>query len=300
MTGSARPRPALVADARATLGEGPLWDADRGVLWWVDILAGLVHAFDPATGRDEATEVGQAVGAVALRQTGDVLVLGQDAILILDPVTHGLRPVLAFARENPPRRTNDGKPDPTGRLWLGRMGFDHAAGMGSLCRFGRDLRLEVVLPDLTIPNGMAWSPDGTTMYFAESFSHEVRAYDFDAQTGGISCGRSFIRIGPGNGFPDAAVPDGVTVDAEGSVWIAVWNGGCVIRVSPGGAIQTRLDLPVTQVSSAAFGGPDLSDLYVTSAREDFTDADAAREPVAGGLFRLQPGVRGLPPHRFAG
>jgi sugar lactone lactonase YvrE len=300
VTGSAQSEPELVADARATLGEGPLWDAGRGLLWWVDILGGLVHAFDPSTGLDEAIAVGQAVGAVALREDGNLLVLGQDAILALDPVTRGLRTVLAFARETPPRRTNDGKPDPAGSLWLGRMTFDHASGMGSLCRLDRNLRLEVMLPELTIPNGLAWSPDGTTMYFVESISREVRAYDFDAETGEISNGRSFIRIGPGTGFPDAAVPDGVTVEAEGSVWIAVWNGGCVIRVSPAGAIQTRLDLPVTQVSSAAFGGRDLSDLYVTSAREDFTDAEAAREPIAGGLFRLKPGVRGLPPHRFAG
>ena len=301
MTGfaSAEP-PELVVDARATLGEGPVWDADRGLLWWVDILGGLVHVFDPATGLDEAIEIGQAVGAVALRQDGGLLVLGQDAILGLDPETRSLRPVFAFAREDPPRRTNDGKPDPAGRLWLDRMPFDHAAGMGSLRRLGRDLRFEAVLTGLTVPNGLAWSPDGTIMYFTESFSREVTAYDFDAETGGISAGRPLIRIGSGVGLPDAAVPDGLTVDAEGSVWIAVWNGGCVIRVSPEGAIQARFDLPVGQVSSAAFGGRDLGDLYVTSAREGFDDADAAREPIAGGLFRLRPGVRGLLPHRFAG
>jgi len=300
VTRSAPAEPELVADARATLGEGPLWDADRGILWWVDILGDLVHAFDPATGLDETIEIGQAVGAVALRRNGGLLVLGQDAILALDPETRGLRPLVAFARENPPRRSNDGKPDPAGRLWLGRMTFDHASGMGSLHRLDRDLGQETVLTGLTIPNGLAWSPDAKSMYFVESISREVRAYDFEAETGEISNGRSFIRIGPAMGLPEAAVPDGLTVDAEGSVWIAVWNGGCVIRVSPAGAIQTRVDLPVTQVSSAAFGGPDLSDLYVTSAREDFTDADAAREPIAGGLFRLRPGVRGLPPHRFAG
>ena len=292
--------PELVVDARATLGEGPLWDADRGLLWWVDILAGLVHGFDPATGHDESIEIGQAVGAVALRQGGDLLVLGQDAILALDPQTRSLRPVVAFSRENPPRRTNDGKPDPAGRLWLGRMTFDHASGMGSLRRLGPDLRIEAVLTGLTIPNGLAWSPDGRTMYFTDSLSREVRAYDFDVETGEVSAGRSFLRIGPAAGLPDAAVPDGLTVDAESHVWVAVWNGGCVIRVSPAGAITARLDIPVTQVSSLAFGGPDLSDLYVTSAREDFTEADAAREPIAGGLFRLRPGVRGLPPDRFAG
>ncbi len=290
----------LVVDARAIIGEGPVWDADRGLLWWVDILGGLVHAFDPATGKDDAFEIGQAAGAVALRHDGGILVLGQDAILALDPATRRLAPVFAFARENPPRRSNDAKPDPTGRLWIDRMPFDHAHGMGSLRRLDADLNLMSILTDLTIPNGLAWSPDGATLYFAESLSRVVTAYDFDGTTGAISGGRPFLRIGAETGMPAEAVPDGLTVDAEGSVWVAVWNGRCVIRVSPAGEVQARFDLPVSQVSSVCFGGADLSDLYVTSAREDFVEEDDAREPLAGGLFRVRPGVRGLPPHRFAG
>jgi sugar lactone lactonase YvrE len=290
----------LVVDARATLGEGPLWDADRGILWWVDILGGIVHAFDPATGHDEAIEVGQAVGAVALRHDGNLLAIGQDTILALDPETRRLEPVFAFALENPPRRTNDAKPDPGGRLWVERMPFDHAAGMGSLRRLGRDLRLEAIISDITIPNGLAWSPDGGTMYFAESMSRVVTAYDFDAATGTISGGRLLICIGAGVGLPAGAVPDGLAVDTEGFLWVAVWNGHCVVRVSPDGAIVGRVDLPVSQVSSVSFGGPELADLYITSAREDFDEAAAAREPTAGGLFRAATPFRGLLPYRFAG
>jgi sugar lactone lactonase YvrE len=293
-------QPELVVDARAALGEGPVWDPSRAILWWVDILGGLVHAFDPATGRDEAIEVGQAVGAVALRRDGGMLALCQDVILALDPETRSLSPVLAFERESPPRRTNDAKPDPAGRLWVDRMPFDHAPGMGSLLRLEADLRFTPILTNLTIPNGLAWSPDESTMYFVESLSREVTAYDFDGETGGISRGRALVRIGPAVGLPEAAVPDGITVDAEGFVWAAVWNGHCVIRVSPQGAVVARIDLPVSQVSSVCFGGPDLSDLYVTSAREDLSEADAAREPTAGGLFRVRTGFRGLPPHRFGG
>ena len=290
----------LVVDARATLGEGPVWDPERDLLWWVDILAGRVHAFDPASGRDEAIEVSQAVGALALRANGGLLVLGQDSILALDPETRVMTPLLAFAREEPPRRTNDAKPDPAGRLWLDRMPFDHAAGMGSLRRLEANLRLTPILTDLTIPNGLAWSPAGATMYFVESMSREITAYEFRADAGEISGPRPLIQVGPAVGLPDGAVPDGLTVDAAGFVWAAIWNGGCVIRVSPEGAIVGRVDLPVSQVSSVAFGGTDLSDMYVTSAREDFTAADALREPIAGGLFRVRTGVRGLPPHRFAG
>lgn len=290
----------LVVDARATLGEGPLWDVDRGILWWVDILGGIVHALDPTTGHDEAIEVGQAVGAVALRHDGSLLAVGQDAILALDPQTWRLDPVFAFARENPPRRSNDAKPDPAGRLWIDRMPFDHAAGMGSLRRLSRDLQLEAIISDITIPNGLAWSPDGGTMYFAESMSRVVTAYDFDVATGAISGGRPFIRIGAGMGLPANAVPDGIAVDADGFVWVAVWNGYCVVRIAPDGVIVGRVDLPVSQASSVAFGGPDMTDLYITSAREDFDEAAAAREPLAGGLFRFAATVRGLLPYRFGG
>jgi sugar lactone lactonase YvrE len=237
---------------------------------------------------------------VALREGGDLVVLGQDAILMLDPESRRFRPVLAFDRESPRQRTNDAKPDPAGRLWLGRMALDHSVGHGSLYRLGRDLALTKVLEALTTPNGMAWSPDGRTMYFVESTSRVVTAYDFDPTTGAISDGRCFLRTGPEIGLPARAVPDGLTVDAQGLVWVAAWGGGCVLRVAPDGAVAGRVDLPVSQVSSCAFGGSDMADLYITTAREGFDEADAAREPVAGGLFRVRPGVPGLPPHRFGG
>jgi sugar lactone lactonase YvrE len=292
--------PELVADVHALLGEGPVWDSGRGVLWWVDILAGRVHCFDPAAGPRPPIDVGQVAGAVALRESGALLLLGRDGVLALDPETRHVATLLAFDPEEPPRRCNDAKPDPAGRLWLERMAFDHAPECGSLHRLGADLVLTTVLAGLTIPNGLAWSPDGTIMYFTESMSRTVTAYDFEPVTGAISGGRPFLRTGPEIGLPPGAVPDGLTVDAAGSVWVAVWGGGCVLCVDPDGRIAARIDFPVSQVSSCAFGGAELEDLYVTSAREDFTTADNVREPAAGGLFRVRPGVRGLPPHRFAG
>ena len=150
--------------------------------------------------------------------------------------------------------------------------------------------------DLTIPNGLAWSPDGTTMYFAESMSRVVTAYDFDVATGSIAGGRPFVRIGPAVGLPANAVPDGLAVDTDGFLWVAVWNGHCVVRVSPDGVIVARVDLPVGQVSSVAFGGPELTDLYITSAREDF-DArprHESRSPGACSTFEVP--FRGLPPN----
>jgi sugar lactone lactonase YvrE len=292
--------PELVVDARANLGEGPVWDPDRSVLWWVDILAGLVHRFDSASGRDDFFAAGQLVGAVALGRDGRLFVLGRDSILRLDPETSEVEPIFAFDREDPPRRTNDAKPDPGGRLWLDRMALDHAPGLGSLDCLSPDLTLTTQVDGLAIPNGLGWSPDGRTMYFAESVSRTITAYDFDVATGSISAGRTFLRIGPELGLPSGAVPDGLTVDSEGHLWVAVWGGGCVLRVRPDGFVTTRIDFPVSQTTSCTFGGPDLTDLYVTTAREGFSAEDAAREPLAGGLFRVRPGVRGLAADRFGG
>lgn len=284
----------LVVDARAALGEGPVWDADRGVLWWVDILGGLVHAFDPASTTDRTIEIGQAVGAVALREAGGLVVLGQDAVLGLDPESGRIEVLMAFEHGQPPLRSNDAKPDPAGHLWIDRMTFEQTPGTGSLHRLDAAFRLQQAIDGLTIPNGLAWGLAGRTMYFVESKGGTVRAYAFDPERGELGEGRELYRHAGRGG------PDGLTVDEEGFLWVAIWNGGQVLRLSPAGAVVDSIAVPVSQVSSCEFGGADLADLYVTTAREGFTAEDAAREPHAGALFRVRPGVRGRPPFRFRG
>jgi sugar lactone lactonase YvrE len=297
-----RPEAELVSDVHARLGEGPVWDADRGILWWVDILGGTVHGFDPHEESDRKTEVGEAVSAVVLRRDGLLFVFGESAILTFDPSTGLLSTSLQFPVEMPARRSNDAKADPSGCVWLGRMTWDHAPGTGDLFRLDPDMSITPVLTGLAIPNGMDWTADGRTMYFAESPSRTVTAYDFDAGNGKATCGspsagRPFLRVGPELGLPDAAVPDGLTLDAEGFMWLATWGGRSVVRISPSGRLVDRIDVPASQVSSCAFGGPDLADLYITTAREDFTPADNEREPHAGGLFRARPAVGGVLPRR---
>jgi len=284
----------LAADAHAALGEGPVWDAARGVLWWVDIPAGLVHRFAPWTGADRTLAVGSAIGALALRRDGTLLVALADGLAQLDP--DGGRPesLLPLVTDGGRLRCNDGKCDPAGRFWVGRMATDAAAGAGALLRVDPDLAVTTSLTGLTIPNGLGWSPDGSRMYFVDSTWGEVREHPFDAATGTMGAGRTFVR------FPeDGSVPDGLTVDAEGHLWIARWGAGCVVRVAPDGSVVDRVDLPVSRVTSCTFGGEDLGDLYVTTARGD-EPADLAREPLAGGLFRCRPGVRGVLPVPFAG
>jgi sugar lactone lactonase YvrE len=284
----------LAADAHATLGEGPVWDAARGALWWVDIPAGLVHRFDPRTGADRAMPIGSAVGAVALRRGGTLLVAVAEGLAELDPDSGRLRSLLSFASGDRPLRCNDGKCDPAGRFWVGRMAMDAEPGAGALLRVDPDLAVTTRLAGLTIPNGLGWSPDGNRMYFVDSTWGEVREHPYDTATGSMGEGRALVR------FPDdGSVPDGLTVDAEGHLWVARWGAGCVVRVTPDGAVVDRVDLPVSRVTSCTFGGEDLDVLYVTTARGDDA-ADLAREPLAGGLFRCRPGVRGVFPVPFAG
>jgi sugar lactone lactonase YvrE len=299
-----RATPQLVADARATLGEGPTWDAARGVVWWVDILAGRVHRFDPRTGEDREIDVGSAVGAVALRRDGTLLLAVAEGLATLDPdAGAGGAGGAALVRLGEPgdgQRCNDGKTDPAGRYWIGRMALDGTPGAGTLQRVDPDLAVTTHLDGLAIPNGLGWSPDGRTMYYVDSAWGEVRAFPYDRETGAMGEGRSLVRIAAIDGLSEGSVPDGMTIDAEGCPWVAIWGGGCVVRVAPDGTVLDRVELPVSHVTSCTFGGDDLADLYVTTARAGLDPDRLAREPLAGGLFRCRPGVRGLAPVPFAG
>jgi sugar lactone lactonase YvrE len=302
MTGSGgRSAVELVADARATLGEGPTWDPARRVLWWVDITAGVVHRFDPRSRIDHARSLGSTVGAVAMRQDGTLLIAVAEGLVTLDPDGPGAPgPFLALGTAGDGLRSNDGKCDPAGRLWIGRMAVDAAPGAGTLLSIDRDRHVTTHLRDLAIPNGLGWSPDGTTMYYVDSTWGEVRAYAYDAAAGTLGAARPLVRLAAIEGLAAGAVPDGLSVDAEGCPWVALWGGGCVVRLSPDGAVLDRIAVPVSRVTSCSFGGEDLGDLYITTARQGATAAELGREPLAGGIFRCRPGVRGLPNVPYAG
>jgi sugar lactone lactonase YvrE len=287
----------LVLDARAELAEGPLWDEVRHVLWWVDINAGRVHRFDPATGSDSVIEIGRPVGCVALREDGALVVAAPEALLTLDPETGGTEILARFDPEPVALRCNDGKCDPQGRFWIDRLALDRAAGASSLLRFAGS-GFEAVLRGLTIPNGLDWSADGRRMYFVDSVHRVVSVFDFDAVAGAIGNGQPFARVDTSLGLPASAVPDGLTLDSEDCVWVAVWGGGCVLRFAPDGSLLGRIDVPVARVSSCAFGGADLTVLFITTAWEGATPDELAAEPAAGGIYRARPGVRGRPAHRF--
>ncbi len=289
--------PERVHDAREILGEGPRWDVARRVLWWVDILDGLVHAFDPVAGTDRAVALGTEVGCVAPMVDGRLVVATTDRILALEPEGGGCETLVTFDPAPVRLRCNDGRCDPAGRLWVGRIAFDGADGHGSLLRLDPDGRLSTMLAGLAIPNGLAWPSDGRTLAYIDSARREVTRYPYDPASGDLGPGTTLLSL-EGLDLPTGAVPDGMAIDEDDGLWVAVWGGSCVLHVSPDGTVLDRLELPVSQPSSCAFGGPDLADLYVTSAREELGPESEAREPHAGGIFRFRPGVRGRPAAAF--
>jgi sugar lactone lactonase YvrE len=285
----------LALAARAELGEGPRWDARSRTLYWVDILKGHVHAFTPATAACRSHRVGQPVGALAVREAGGLVLALRDGFATLDLDTGALSWIARVEDDRATQRMNDGRCDAAGRFWAGTMAFDPSPGTGTLYRLDRDGCVTPVLGDLTISNGLDWSPDGRSLYFVDSGTQRVDLFDFDPVAGTLANRRPFVRV------PDAAgMPDGLVVDADGFVWVALWGGGALHRYATDGALAQVVTLPVSHPTSCAFGGPDLMDLYVTSASIELTPAALARQPLAGGLFRLRPGVAGRAGHRFAG
>lgn len=284
----------LVQDVRAMIGEGPIWDERTGRLHWVDIAAGIVHRFAPADGSDRFIDVGQPVGSLGLGALGGLVVSIRDGFGLLPAGTDHLERVVEVEKGIEGNRMNDGRCDSLGRFWAGTMAWDHAPGAGALYRFEQESQSLVatkVLGDLTIANGIDWSPDGATMYYIDSTTQRIDAFDFDAASGTVSNRRPFAMIASTDGMPD-----GLVVDADGAVWVALFGAGRIRRYLPKGAIDREIVLPVSLVTSMAFGGPDLADLFVTTARHRL--APNAHEVHAGSLFACRPGPTGRPSERF--
>lgn len=284
-----------VLDARASLGEGPTWSVPEQALYWIDINAPALHRFDPASGRDVATPMPSSIGCFGLRECGGVIAALRDGIWLVhaDGV---LDQKVAEAPFDPAHhRFNDGRVDPQGRLFVGVMNELRAAPTGGLYRVDPDFAVTRVLSAITISNGLAWSPDGHTMYHADTPSYEIRAYDYDAAAGLPLNGRTFHRF-----VDEADRPDGGTVDAEGNYWIALYRGGRVAKLSPAGEEIGSYPIAAMCPTMCAFGGPDLKTLYVTTARQKRPNEELVRFPHSGGLFAMQVDVPGLAEFAFVG
>lgn len=285
----------VVADVGAVVGEGPLWDASRDALLWVDIPRNRLNWLRPGDGEVMSFDVGQPVGAAAVRSAGGVVLAMRDGFGLFDPQTSDVelaRPVEQQVKTN---RMNDGKCDSAGRFWAGTMAYDMSPGAGALYRLDADLQVVRVLDGVSVSNGLAWSRDDRTMYFIDTGAGGVDAFDYNSESGQIDNRRRIIDVAPDDGLPD-----GMTIDAEGFLWVAVWDGWCVRRYAPDGTLDLVVELPTAQITSCTFGGPSFDELYITSAADGLSERQRDEQPHAGAIFSVRPGVEGLPPQEFAG
>ena len=286
-----------VLNARAELGEGPVWDAASGTLYWVDLFAGVVHSYRPISGLTGSVEVGEIIGCVVPRQSGGLLAATASGIYHLDPDTGAKTRVSEIEADRPETHFNDGKVDPAGRFWFGSIAVDRTTDLlGDLYSLEPDLTVTHRLHGVDNTNGMDWSPDGRTMYYIDSLTRQVTAYNYDAATGAITNPRPLVTLPEGTG-----VPDGMTVSVDGSLWVAHWGGARVTRWHPDtGALLQTIAVPANLTTSCAFAGPALDDLYITTARYQEPIAALAAQPLAGALFRYRTDTRGRPAAVFPG
>lgn len=284
-------RAEVVVPAQCELAEGPVWDADRALLRWVDIVAGHVHAYHLGTGTHTWFATGDPVGAVGLTRSGGLVLALVDQFALADHQGKQLRVAAGPVTDRAVVRFNDGKPDPWGNFWAGTMPWTDGAAAGCLYRLAPSGVVAALVPDVGLSNGLDWADDRKRFYFADSLSGGVDVFGTDPDTGALGERRRFVSVD--------GIPDGLTLDAEGCLWLAMFGSAELRRFTPAGQLDTVVRLPVSQVTSAAFGGPDLSTLYITTARENFTAADLREQPHAGDIFACTPGNTGRPPFRFA-
>lgn len=279
-----------VVDAACELGEGPHWHSAEGALYWVDINRCQVHRWRPGPLGEHAAWTAPAMPS-ALAQIGDAgrFMVATDAGLARFDAKAGVFEVgPPFEADRPQNRSNDGKVGPDGHFWVGTMHRRASDATGALYRIAPDGTSHRALDGIGIANTLAWSPDGRVMYFADSLRGVIWRMAFDARTGGIGAREVFVEL------TDGASPDGSATDVEGCLWNAQWDGARVVRYTPAGAVDRVVELPVSRPTSCAFGGPDGTTLFITSAREGLSPAEIAGQPLAGGVFAIDVGVAGCP------
>lgn len=284
----------LILDARAELAEGPCWDPYNEVLYWVDIKGKNLHIFNPAKNEDRKIHIGQLTGTVVPAENGTAILALENGFHTIDLETEELTLLTDPESHLSENRFNDGKCDAMGRLWAGTMQKDGQGSSGSLYVLNADYEVQKAEENLGISNGLAWNKENTVFYLIDTPTQTVAAYDFELETGRISNKRTVIHVPDEEGFPD-----GMTIDEEGMLWIAHYNGSQVARWNPEtGEKMESCKLPVSQVTCCTFGGPDLNELYVTTGRENLDEDAAAEQPHAGSLFKIQTSAKGLKTNIF--
>jgi L-arabinonolactonase len=299
-----KPEIHCIISSKDKLGEGCLWDATSQSLWWLDIARpSRIQRFNPLTGEHKVWTSPLLLTAIARKKSGGFIVGGEDGVYSFDPSTGATSLFCSPETDIPLNRMNDGCCDPQGRFWIGSMmqnigpqgeDLDITADTGNLFCVEADGASRRMEQNVGVSNGPCWSPDGRTFYFSDSKNQFIYAYDFDGDSGVIS-NRRVLNDSKSHGYPD-----GATVDVEGFIWSARWEGSCVVRIDPKGRIDRVVEIPATRVTCPVFGGADMDTIYLTTSRAHVDVATLARYPNQGGVFAFKPGVKGILKNEFAG
>ncbi|KAA3621664.1 MAG: SMP-30/gluconolactonase/LRE family protein [Flavobacterium sp.] len=288
-TKSLRTEVQLEYKTRALLGEGAFWNYKTQELYWVDILGKKLNIYNPKNKSNRAFPVPYRIGTV-VPQTDTTAVIGLDnGIYILNTSHGGLRQLSNVEEEILTNRFNDGKCDPNGNLWIGSMHLEETAPEASLYKVAPNGKTTKMLDNITISNGIVWTSDGSTMYYIDTSTSQIKAFDFNTRAATVSNERVVVEVDPADGYPD-----GMAIDAEDMLWVGLWNGNAVARYNPDtGEMLDKIEVPAHNVTACAFGGENLDILYITTARKDMSEKEVARFPLAGSIFSVKPGVQGV-------
>lgn len=279
----------LIIDSKSELGEAAIWNYETGELIWINITGEILNFYNPIAGNNKEMFTGQIIGTVVPSESGDVIVALKNGIYSLDPET-GTKTYLVNPEENGPEiRFNDGKCDPAGRFWVGTMSLKGIKEAGALYRLDSDTTIHKMIDNVSVSNGIVWSADSKKMYYIDTPTQKVMAYDYNSATGNISNPKVAVDVPP-----EIGSPDGMTIDSEGNIWIALWGGSAVGCWNPEtGELLKKIEVPAKNVTSCAFGDSDLGTLYITTARQNSSEKELIKFPNAGGVFKIKPGVTGV-------
>ncbi len=287
----------VVTKHLSLLGEGPVWDNRQKRIFWIDILNGVIQYYYPASDEYRTYQVGQMVGAIGLKRSGGLIAALKSGFAEIDLNKETIRLISEVETDLPDNRFNDGKCDPAGRFWAGTMSISNTSHAGSLYVLEKNFTVRTKIVGVSCSNGLAWSPDHKTLYYIDTPTSNVVAYDYNITTGNITNKNIIINIPTEEGYPD-----GMTIDTEGMLWIALWGGWKIARYNPYTGEQLyQISLPVSRVSSCIFGGDTLEDIYITSARTGLSEDDLKTQPLSGSLFVIKKsGFKGMDAFEFNG
>lgn len=280
---------------KAKLGEGAYWNHQTQEFYWVDILGKELHIYNPATKVDRSLPTPSRIGTVVPQSDSTAVVALDDGVYIMNTNTGEITVLSEVEKEMTVNRFNDGKCDPNGNLWVGSMHLKESAALGSVYKISSTGETTKMIDSVTISNGIVWTKDASTMYYIDTPSAEIKAFDYDKNTATISNERTAVKVPVEMGFPD-----GMAIDEEDMLWVGLWNGNGVVRFDPStGNLLSKIEVPAHNVTACAFGGPNLDKLYITTASVDMTKEESIKYPMAGSIFVADPGVKGVKSDFFA-